>query len=221
MGQYHKTFNLDAKEFINPHKLGDGAKLMEQCGWSPGGTNDALALLLAVSSGRGGGDFPSGDGFDEWVGRWGGQRIAVIGDYAEKGDITYEDGEQVDCDAIYAATYGEDGDEDEGEKNFEAGQWTDITDDLRPFLAEAHEVAFLGVGSYGVQRVALNRAIKGWEYSHRVGDSRVAKIEGVDYPIRDLIKALEKRGRLARDEQVSVGELLPDPSPETTSGEAS
>ena len=41
MGQYHLTVNLDKHEFIHPHQLGDGLKLGEQCGHSPGGTNDA------------------------------------------------------------------------------------------------------------------------------------------------------------------------------------
>ena len=36
MGQYHYTVNLSKKEFINPHKLGDGLKLLEQSGYCPG-----------------------------------------------------------------------------------------------------------------------------------------------------------------------------------------
>ena len=30
MGQYHYTVNLDKKEYLVPHKLGDGLKLLEQ-----------------------------------------------------------------------------------------------------------------------------------------------------------------------------------------------
>ena len=29
MGQYYVIANLDKKEFLNPHKFGDGVKLME------------------------------------------------------------------------------------------------------------------------------------------------------------------------------------------------
>ena len=32
MGQYHKVYNLDKKEFIHAHKIGIGLKLTEQCG---------------------------------------------------------------------------------------------------------------------------------------------------------------------------------------------
>ena len=30
MGQYHKVYNLDRKEFIHPHKIDCGLKLVEQ-----------------------------------------------------------------------------------------------------------------------------------------------------------------------------------------------
>lgn len=115
MGQYHYVANLDKREFLHPHKMGDGLKLLE-FGASGSGTMLGLALLLAVSnkddstSGpfqgqRGGGDFhvwndPYGDGRDVGdvtprdhdlartiVGRWGGDRIAIIGDYAEDQDV--------------------------------------------------------------------------------------------------------------------------------------
>lgn len=83
MGQYHYTVNLDKKEFLNPHKLGNGLKLWEQ-GASQFGVTQALHALLAVSNGRGGGDYHEDP---EFVGRWGGDRIAVVGDYAERGDL--------------------------------------------------------------------------------------------------------------------------------------
>lgn len=104
MGQYHYVCNLDKKEFLHPHVLGDGLKLME-FGSSGQGTMLGLAILLAASNGRGGGDFhvqndPYGDGRDVGdmtgrdfdlvkaiVGRWAGDRIAIIGDYRETGDF--------------------------------------------------------------------------------------------------------------------------------------
>ena len=87
MSQYHFVFNLDKHEFINPHELGDGLTLREFGMWS-GGTMTALAVLLAVSDGRGNGDF---DLEDPLVGSWGGDRIAIVGDMALPGDLPPED----------------------------------------------------------------------------------------------------------------------------------
>ena len=59
MGQYHYLINLDKKQVVNPHQIGNGLKLREQTGW-PYSTATALVMLLAASSkqgGRGGGDF--------------------------------------------------------------------------------------------------------------------------------------------------------------------
>lgn len=84
MGQYHLTVNLDRQEFLMPHTLGDGLKLIEQASNPNPGIMTALHILLAGSNGRGGGDFAASS---RMVGRWAGDRIAVIGDYAEKPDI--------------------------------------------------------------------------------------------------------------------------------------
>ena len=59
MGQYHYVANIDMREYLHPHVMGDGLKLME-FGPSGGGTMLGLALLLACSNGRGGGDFGCG-----------------------------------------------------------------------------------------------------------------------------------------------------------------
>lgn len=86
MGQYHKVYNLDKHEFINPHEIDNGAKLLEQCG--PGDlatTSDAVWLLIANSNGRGGGDANK----HPMVGRWAGDRLVVQGDYAEAADKAY------------------------------------------------------------------------------------------------------------------------------------
>jgi len=92
MGQYHCIVNLDKHEFLNPWDMGEGAKLLEW-GYGSGTMLTALAILLAVSNGRGGGDYHCNEQdktLDEWVGRWGGDRIAVVGDYAEDGDLAPE-----------------------------------------------------------------------------------------------------------------------------------
>ena len=57
--QYHFLINLDKKQVIHPHQIGNGLKLGEQIGWDYS-TATVLVMLLAASSregGRGGGDF--------------------------------------------------------------------------------------------------------------------------------------------------------------------
>jgi len=85
MGQYHITINLDKREFINPHKIGLGLKLLEQCGMA-GSSGDVLVMLLACSNGRGGGDISTK--YPGMIGRWAGDRIAVVGDYCQEDDIS-------------------------------------------------------------------------------------------------------------------------------------
>jgi hypothetical protein len=89
MGQYHLTVSLTKREFVHPHALGDGFKLVEQASSGPGGIGSALTLLLAASNGYGGGDFGATDTRGV-IGRWAGDRIAVVGDYAEPGDLAPE-----------------------------------------------------------------------------------------------------------------------------------
>lgn len=81
MGQYYLVVNLDKKEYINPHKFGDGAKLMEFAS-SGGGTMLALGILLADGNGLGGGDLQDVEDLPI-VGSWAGNRIVIVGDYAE------------------------------------------------------------------------------------------------------------------------------------------
>lgn len=81
MGQYHKLYNIDKKEFVHGHRIDNGLKLMEQCGFDKA-TSTGLWLLLANSNGRGGGDALK----HEFVGRWAGDRVVVQGDYAEPTD---------------------------------------------------------------------------------------------------------------------------------------
>ena len=106
----------------------------------------ALLALLACSNGRGGGDFadglaymPKGKTF-EWVttnagyaeiahnfiGRWAGDRIAVIGDYAEPEDIP-------NCNAKEII--------DRLEKDY-----TDISDQILPIVEKACGVKITGEG---------------------------------------------------------------------------
>jgi len=89
MGQYHRICNLDKREYLDPHHLGSGLKVMEIMGTYPG-PEQALTILLAGScknGPRGGGDI---DGLTKtqmrFVGRWAGDRIVIIGDYETSGD---------------------------------------------------------------------------------------------------------------------------------------
>jgi hypothetical protein len=92
MGQYWLPVNLTKKEFIDPHKLGSGLKLWEQIANHPG-TGTALLILCAnMVERRGGGDL----GEHPAVGRWAGDRIAIIGDYALP-----EDMDDIDPSEIY------------------------------------------------------------------------------------------------------------------------
>jgi hypothetical protein len=90
MGQYYLTVNLDKKQFIHPHKLGDGLKLLE-FGCSSNGTMTALAVLLADGNGRGGGDLHVEDPI---IGSWAGDRIVVAGDYADNGRFVTKETEK-------------------------------------------------------------------------------------------------------------------------------
>jgi hypothetical protein len=84
MGQYHGLFNLDKREMVFPHELGFGAKQWEHTGFQ-GSLSDVLYALCAFEVSRGGGDFADDDG--TFKGRWHGDRVAVIGDYAVLGDL--------------------------------------------------------------------------------------------------------------------------------------
>ena len=77
MGQYYLIINKTKKQYLNPHRFGDGLKLLE-FGPSGRGTMYALALLLRQSDEGGGGDYP---GENPVVGSWAGDEIAIVGDY--------------------------------------------------------------------------------------------------------------------------------------------
>jgi hypothetical protein len=90
MGQHWVIVNLDKKECVIPHKMGSGAKLTEQLGTFPGTAQALLILCAAQPFARGGGDLKTGYPGAETIGRWAGDRIAVVGDYAEDTDLAPE-----------------------------------------------------------------------------------------------------------------------------------
>lgn len=143
MGQYHMIVNLDKHEFLMPHKLGSGLKLWEQLANTSPGVGAALIALLAVSNGRGGGDLDDSynyDGATGVIGRWGGDRIAIVGDYAENYDLdhaVFGPGDP-EPESIYARTDRE----GDGTPAYPEGVtpglplYTDITDMVLPLLLQ-------------------------------------------------------------------------------------
>jgi hypothetical protein len=86
MGQYYKIVNLTKNEFLDPSVFGEGLKLLE-FGCDSNGVLTALAVLLANSNDRGGGDLHGvPEDFPIQAGRWAGNEIVVAGDYAKDGD---------------------------------------------------------------------------------------------------------------------------------------
>jgi hypothetical protein len=83
MGQYWIPVNIDKREYVMPHKLGVGLKLWEQICVDHGTTTALFILTAAMPEPRGGGDFEPHPA----IGRWAGDRVAVVGDYAEDDDI--------------------------------------------------------------------------------------------------------------------------------------
>ena len=93
MGQYHSIYNLDKQEVIHPHDIGLGAKQREHTGHEAS-LSDMLYVLLSCSPMRGGGDFWA-EVMKDFIGRWVGDRVVVVGDYSEQGDIPNYDMSQL------------------------------------------------------------------------------------------------------------------------------
>ena len=116
MGQYWKPVNLTKREFINPHKLGTGIKLLELAS-SPDLAAALVILLAAMPVRRGGGDFQS----NPFIGRWAGDKVVFVGDYSVDEDMPNS---PIPFGQVYQLTYGNDS---EGGKQ---KAFTDVTDDV-------------------------------------------------------------------------------------------
>ena len=79
MGQYFYIVNLTKREYIDPHRLDCGLKLIEIVASD---LLNVLGLLLRQSSETGGGDIQKDY---RTAGRWAGNRIAIVGDYDASG----------------------------------------------------------------------------------------------------------------------------------------
>jgi hypothetical protein len=131
MGQYHYLVNLTKKQFIHPHRIGNGFKLREQVGWECS-TSTALVMLLASSNGRGGGDFYSKSPL---VGSWAGDSIAFLGDYAELDDLpNHRNKTGWNAPSIYNCVSGK----------FTACGWKDISGEVRKMMAKEFDIHYTG-----------------------------------------------------------------------------
>lgn len=140
MGQYHYLVNLDKKQVVHPHQIGNGLKLYEQIG-SQYSTATALVMLLAASSkngGRGGGDFRAQHPL---IGSWAGDRIAFIGDYATAGDIPACNAALI-CRKVVAACNPTG--TDQPPKGWH--QWTNISGSVREMMAAEFNIQYDGTG---------------------------------------------------------------------------
>ena len=131
MGQYHSIYNLDKKEVVHPHDIGLGAKQREHTGHEAS-LSDILYVLLSCSPMRGGGDFWA-EVMKDFIGRWVGDKVVVIGDYAEDGDIPDVDMSTLKYD-----------------------DFTDISGQARAFIFEVYGITFQTT-DYGWQRVYPER----------------------------------------------------------------
>ena len=125
MGQYHSLYNLDKRELLNPWAIGLGAKQREHTGHEAS-LSDMMYILTTCSPMRGGGDFVA-EVMKEFIGRWVGDRVVVVGDYAEQGDIP----------------------------NFDMStlsDFTDISGQARAFIYEVYGIRFTTT-DYGWQRI--------------------------------------------------------------------
>jgi hypothetical protein len=93
MGQYHSLYNLDKQEVLHPHDIGLGAKQREHTGHLAS-LSDMMYILTTCSPMRGGGDFYA-EVMKDFIGRWAGDRVVVVGDYSEQGDIPNYDMSQL------------------------------------------------------------------------------------------------------------------------------
>lgn len=106
MGQYAVYVNLDKRQYISPHRFGDGAKFLE--GSANGGVLTALLALLVSGNDGGSSEFGrplhklSPEEQRRWpdnpelrtpealyrvVGSWAGDRIVIAGDYGKDGHL--------------------------------------------------------------------------------------------------------------------------------------
>lgn len=177
MGQYFRLANLDKQEFLNPYEMGHGAKACEQAWGPYGLGQALLLLLGTGMGRGGGDFNPAapsttqmppytpGAGFypaveahfkaeneraaqaREVLGRWAGDRIVFVGDYAEDEDnkaIPFYGSLYARMEGYIDAEWkaenaevwgnGEGGVPPSVVAEWEAESWTEISDLVRPYM---------------------------------------------------------------------------------------
>jgi hypothetical protein len=138
MGQYWKVVNLDKREFVHPHKLGTGLKLWEQVAGHPGTGVAMIILCAAMPHPRGSGDLNMDDDIARrTIGRWAGDRVCLVGDYAKDSDMPGFPG----FGGLYGLCMDAD-DETNDETNDETEPFTDISDDVAHVIEVELDGAF-------------------------------------------------------------------------------
>jgi hypothetical protein len=154
MGQYWKVVNFSKREYILPWTLGAGLKLNEQLAEHPGTGAALLVLCAAMPEPRGGGDFdikqnwhglnrqmsqegisgPTPPGYAEvarrTIGRWAGDRIALVGDDALRSAMPPE----YNADVVY----------------FLCNSVRGVQEKIQQLLNHAHEIVTLSSDQYEV-----------------------------------------------------------------------
>ena len=102
--------NLDRKEALSPGTFGDDPRWDSFIADYGGGVMTALAVLLACSNGRGGGDARADLG--DWAGRWAGDHIGILPYGGANAD--FDDISRVVRDAMVASNEGTYEDNDDG-----------------------------------------------------------------------------------------------------------
>lgn len=140
MGQYHYLVNINKRQFIHPHRIGNGLKLYEQIRW-PYSTATALVMLLAGSNGEGGrgsGDFRA---THPLIGSWAGDRIAFIGDYSKHDDIPACNGERIYAECKTACSFREDKEAKKCRR-----RWKNISEQVREMMSAEFNIRYVGDG---------------------------------------------------------------------------
>lgn len=164
MGQYWKCCSLTKKEFISSHRLDCGLKLWEQLANHPGTGAALIILCAAFPERRGGGDFdldtnwhgpertmpkhssspgPMPESYPEiakrTIGRWAGDRIALVGDYAEREDLPPED----NADLIYSLCGSKHNIADQA-KHWQESSWTEDPEEKAHYAEKAKRLLEMG-----------------------------------------------------------------------------
>lgn len=127
MGQYWKPVNLTKREYIHPHRLNVGLKLLEQAS-SPNLAGALTILLAAMPVKRGGGDFKN----NQFIGRWAGDMVTFVGDYAANEDFPNS---PVPFDLVYECC-GSSVDVIDPDTGYTYKPFTDVTDDVLEIMRE-------------------------------------------------------------------------------------